>query len=244
MSKYGVFSGPYFPVLGLNTEIYSVNLRIQSEYRKIRTRKNSVFGHFSRSGCEIDQPYNVKHPKYQLKDECTKNLRLLLHVEKLSEKNVEATIPQISKKMLVLKNHFSSEKRKVVALFKESGSGVSDVYNTKWQFYRHLLFLKDNFISRPTKTNLKRSFRSINTEEVRSPAVKRDTRAEAINRVVDSMVDMAQTILQEKNVAPVTTEKKKQRNQSPVAPLKFQISRLLRARSSLTFRQLYSVDSL
>ena len=36
MSKYGVFSGPYFPVLGLNTEIYGV--------------KNSIFGHFSR--CE------------------------------------------------------------------------------------------------------------------------------------------------------------------------------------------------
>ena len=29
--------------------IYGVNLRIQSEYRKIRTRKTSVFGHFSRS---------------------------------------------------------------------------------------------------------------------------------------------------------------------------------------------------
>ena len=27
----------------------SVNLRIQSENRKIQTRKNSVFGHFSRS---------------------------------------------------------------------------------------------------------------------------------------------------------------------------------------------------
>ena len=39
-------SDPYFPVLGLNTEIYGV---VQSEYRKIRTRKNSVFGHFSRS---------------------------------------------------------------------------------------------------------------------------------------------------------------------------------------------------
>ena len=49
VSKYGVFSGPYFPAFGLNTEIYSVNLRIQSEYRKIRTRKTSVFGHFSRS---------------------------------------------------------------------------------------------------------------------------------------------------------------------------------------------------
>ena len=39
MTKYGVFSGPYFPVFGLNTEIYGVNLHIQSEYRKIRTRK-------------------------------------------------------------------------------------------------------------------------------------------------------------------------------------------------------------
>ena len=27
-----------------------VNLRIQSEYRKIRTRNNSVFDHISRSG--------------------------------------------------------------------------------------------------------------------------------------------------------------------------------------------------
>ena len=43
------FSGPYFPAFGLNTEIYGVNLnlRIQSEYRKIRTRKNSVSGPFS-----------------------------------------------------------------------------------------------------------------------------------------------------------------------------------------------------
>ena len=46
VSKYAEFSGPYFPVFGLNTEIYSVNLRVQSEYRKIRTRKSSVFGHF------------------------------------------------------------------------------------------------------------------------------------------------------------------------------------------------------
>ena len=44
-----VFFGPYFLVLELNMEIYRVNLRIQFEYRKIRTRKNSVVGHFSRS---------------------------------------------------------------------------------------------------------------------------------------------------------------------------------------------------
>ena len=35
-------SSPYLPVFGLNIEIYSVNIHIQSEYRKIRTRNNSV----------------------------------------------------------------------------------------------------------------------------------------------------------------------------------------------------------
>ena len=76
---------------------------------------------------EIDQLYNVKHLKYHLKEERTKNLRLL--AEKLSEKSIEATIPQINKKMLSLKNHFSSEKRKVEASSKKTGCGVSDVYN-------------------------------------------------------------------------------------------------------------------
>ena len=33
------FSGPYFPTFGLNTERYWTYLRIQSECRKIRTRK-------------------------------------------------------------------------------------------------------------------------------------------------------------------------------------------------------------
>ena len=51
MSKYGVISGLYFPAFGLNTEIYGVNLRIQSEYRKIWTRNNSVYGYFSCSAC-------------------------------------------------------------------------------------------------------------------------------------------------------------------------------------------------
>ena len=129
---------------------------------------------------EIDQLCNVKHPKYRLKDERTKNPRLL--TEKLSEKNVEATIPQISKKMLSIKNHFSSEKRNVETSSKKSSSGASDVYNPKWQFYRHLRFLKGNFTPRPTETNLKRSFSSRNTEEVRSP-IKRDPRIEAISWV-------------------------------------------------------------
>ena len=42
------FSGPYFPVFGLN---------IKSEYREIQTRKNSVFGHFSRIVYNADLKY-------------------------------------------------------------------------------------------------------------------------------------------------------------------------------------------
>ena len=49
MSKYIVFSGPYFPAFGLNTERYKVSLPIQSECGKIPTRKNFVFRHISRS---------------------------------------------------------------------------------------------------------------------------------------------------------------------------------------------------
>ena len=51
LSTCRVFSGLYFPVFGLNTEIYGVSLCIQFEYRKIQTRKISVFGHFSCSVC-------------------------------------------------------------------------------------------------------------------------------------------------------------------------------------------------
>ena len=39
VSKYGNFSGPYFPAFGLNTERYFVSLHIQSKFKKIRTRK-------------------------------------------------------------------------------------------------------------------------------------------------------------------------------------------------------------
>ena len=41
------FFGPYFPVFGLNTEIYYVNLRVQMGENT--DRKNSVFGQFLRS---------------------------------------------------------------------------------------------------------------------------------------------------------------------------------------------------
>ena len=39
------FSGMHFPTFGLNTEIYGVNLPIQSECGKIWDQKNSKYGH-------------------------------------------------------------------------------------------------------------------------------------------------------------------------------------------------------
>ena len=43
------FSDLCFLALWMNKEIYSVNLRIQSKCRKIRTRRNCSFGEFWRS---------------------------------------------------------------------------------------------------------------------------------------------------------------------------------------------------
>ena len=40
------FSDPFFPAIGVNTEIYSVNHRFQSEYEKKRDQKNFEYGHF------------------------------------------------------------------------------------------------------------------------------------------------------------------------------------------------------
>ena len=50
--RYMQVFGPCFPIFGLNNEIYNVNLRFQSEYRKIHTRKNFGFGNFLCSDCK------------------------------------------------------------------------------------------------------------------------------------------------------------------------------------------------
>ena len=51
VSIFGVFSSPHFPVFSYGDLLDKHSLRIHSEYGKIRTRKNSVFGHFSHSVC-------------------------------------------------------------------------------------------------------------------------------------------------------------------------------------------------
>ena len=46
MSKYGVFSGLYFPVSGLNTEIHGGNLPIQSNTGNCGAEKTLYLGNF------------------------------------------------------------------------------------------------------------------------------------------------------------------------------------------------------
>ena len=58
VSESGVFSGPYFPALELNTEMYKTNLRIQFECRKMQIKKNYGFGDYSSSVQEHSSVYN------------------------------------------------------------------------------------------------------------------------------------------------------------------------------------------
>ena len=152
----------------------------------------------------LEQLYNVRHPKYHLKDERLKNLNKLK--DELLENGIEVTVDQISKKMLSLKNHFSSEKRKIEASSTKSGSGTGDLYATKWQYYRHLLFLKDSFTPKATETNLKRqlpmSSSTIPSTEssARSNKKKNENRIEVIDKMAVSMADMTESIRFKRNL--------------------------------------------
>ena len=89
MSKYGVFSGPYFLAFRLNTERYGVSLCILSECRKIRTRKAPYFDTFhavyvtsTHSRTEINYLAYSKN-RFENNDTCYQNLRILLFLSKL-----------------------------------------------------------------------------------------------------------------------------------------------------------------
>ena len=81
MSKYGVFSGPYFLAFEVNKEIYGVYHRIQSEYRKLRTKKNSVFGHFSCSDKHRDKRVTFNSLKFNYSKSKMLKYIIILHVK-------------------------------------------------------------------------------------------------------------------------------------------------------------------
>ena len=51
MSRYGVYSGPYFPAFVLNTERYRVSLLIQFKCGKLWTRKTPNSNTFHTMNC-------------------------------------------------------------------------------------------------------------------------------------------------------------------------------------------------
>ena len=67
VSEYGVFSGPYFPVFGLNTEIYSVNLLIQFGLNKEITGKYGV--NAGKYGTEKTPYLDTFHALYYLQNQ-------------------------------------------------------------------------------------------------------------------------------------------------------------------------------
>ena len=75
------FSDPYFPTLEVNKEIYGVYHRIQSEYRKLRTRKNSVFGYFSRSDKHCDKRVTFNSLKFNCSKSKILKYIIVLHVK-------------------------------------------------------------------------------------------------------------------------------------------------------------------
>ena len=60
MSKYGVFSGPYFTVFGANTERYAYLSRFSPNPRKYGP-EYCVFGHLSRSDADHINNTNFPH---------------------------------------------------------------------------------------------------------------------------------------------------------------------------------------
>ena len=78
--KYRVFPGPYFPV-------FELLIPIQSEYRKIRIRQNSVFGHFSLSDCSFFRCWCLPIPQVSpviSEDTGTNKLRRILPISLIS----------------------------------------------------------------------------------------------------------------------------------------------------------------
>ena len=71
MSKYGVFSGPYFPAFGLNREMYRVNLRVQLNAGKYGPKKTpyldtfqAVMGTYSASSKTLELTTDTSNTLY------------------------------------------------------------------------------------------------------------------------------------------------------------------------------------
>ena len=96
-------------------------------------------------------PADCRDDKYQNRDNRTKAIDSIRNT--LVTEGIEVDNKQIQDKMTNLRNYFAAELRKSEAS-KKSGAGNGSVYKSTWKFFPHLEFLRDNFIPRPTSSNL------------------------------------------------------------------------------------------
>ena len=95
--------------------------------------------------------FNCRDDKYQNRDNRTKAIDSIRNI--LVTEGIEVDNKQIQDKMTNLRNYFAAELRKIEAS-KKSGAGSGSVYKSTWKFFPHVEFLRDNFIPRPTSSNL------------------------------------------------------------------------------------------
>ena len=125
VSKYGVFSGPYFPAFGLNMERTGVSLRIQAESGKILTKKTPYLDTFHAVNKVHHQPFLNKLPN---------NLKLLkeqFYLSKLNElvmnKNKNINYSSLQKKGWKNKNGFIIKNNRLIPFIV-----VTHQYCTDW----------------------------------------------------------------------------------------------------------------
>ena len=156
MSKYRVIFVPYFPSFGLNTERYGVSLHIQPECGKIRTRKNSVFGHFSHLNIGHDN-FAPRKKKYSwgnnapLMNNAYKKIqmkRTRLRNFYLKKENVRKKLLMICHRIIIFplqktkRNYYTNPNKKMLQIIRSVLE--NDQISFIWQGYNW----KDNFSGR------------------------------------------------------------------------------------------------
>lgn len=82
-----------------------------------------------------------------------KNAAYEVLVQKLKEKIDDANVDMVKKKINNMRSSFRKELKKVETS-KRSGAGAEEVHQPSLWYYDYLLFLRDQEIPRPSKSNL------------------------------------------------------------------------------------------
>ena len=127
------FSGPYIPVIRLNTDIYSVDLRIQSECGNIGTRKTSNTDFFYR----VSYPNYLTNPPWlsYRKDKYKKNfMEICIFLSENKTVENQRNLLSVESLVISLKHEIASAKSLGILLDKNV---ISSCKNAFWRSKNH-----------------------------------------------------------------------------------------------------------